>query len=192
MYFCASMQGHLRRHQNEWMCVLSPGSVWCLRTERDQRKDNSGRATESCNPMQHLPENLLWPTPLLSTLGKHKCANFNESQMMAIWSTRSAQTKGGGFGFGRGFGCFIKWTSLIYTHRNPCIRGFGKHWVCSCVCFDAGRHPSTFTLFVTSPVSTPSHMVHHKEELLVQIQKDFKNSGGILSDSDGTPTDSDS
>lgn len=51
MHLCASMQNHLIKNYNasENLCLcLSPGSMRCLRTERDQRKDNSGRATESC------------------------------------------------------------------------------------------------------------------------------------------------
>lgn len=78
---------------------------------------------------------------------------------------------------------------MDFTHlhiQKTMYPGSGKYRVslyCSLyMCADSGRHPSTFFLFVTLPVclkvplpssSTPFHMVRHKEELLITIEKDF-------------------
>lgn len=120
---------------------------------------------------------------------------------MAIWSTRSAQTSYSRAGRGDLEGAVDALSNGLHSSTRTENHASGVREILSesvHVCVDAGRHPSTFFLFVTLPVclkvpipspSTPSHMVHHKEELLIQIQKDFKNSGGVVSASDGTPTD---
>ncbi len=102
---------------------------------------------------------------------------------MAIWSTRSAQpshSRAGGLEEDEDAlpnGLHSSTHTENYVSRVREIQSEIVH-----MCADSGRHPSTFFLFVTLPVclkvplpssSTHSHMVHHKEELLIQIEKNF-------------------
>lgn len=178
MYLCALMQNHLRKNYNasENLCMcLSPGSMWCLRTERDQRKDNSGRATESCAAYSthcNICQEIFF--------GPHHSSPLWVNTSVPILMNRKWWPYGAldQPSHSRAWG--LEGTEDVQEHvQKTMYPGSGKCRVSLIMCLPI---LSTFFLFVTLPVclkvplpssSIPSHMVHHKEELLIQIQKDF-------------------
>lgn len=164
MYFCASMQSHLRKHLNasENLCMcLSPGSVWCVRTERDQHKDNSGRATESCaaysthcnicqkiffGPHHSSP---LWVNTSVPILMNHKWWPYG-----ALDQHRPATAEQGG-GIWKELRMLYQ-MDFTHVHAQKTMHpGLGKYWASLfiCVLMLAAIHLPSFCLSLCLSVS---------------------------------------
>lgn len=208
MHLCASMQNHLIKNYNasENLCLcLSPGSMRCLRTERDQRKDNSGRATESCaaysthcNICQEIffgphHSSPLWVNTSVPILMNHKWWPYG-----ALDQHSPATAEQGEGGWKR----LRMLYQMDFTHlyiqktKNP-ASGKSRASLFMCVPILATIHLRSFCLSLCLPVSK-SHYPSPpplpiwrtiRKSSSYRYRKTFKNSDGALSTSDSTSTD---